>query len=72
MSKRPGYHDAYIRVPEGLWERFVALVETLSPRRSATQQVVHLIEQFVEKEAPAQLKQETPKEKPRKRKGGKS
>jgi hypothetical protein len=62
MSKRPGYHDAFIRIPEELWARFVSYVETLSPKRSATQQVVHLIDQFMAREAPATQ----PARKPRK------
>ena len=50
MSKRPGYHDYLLRVPEESWEEFNRIVEALRPRRSVNQQVVHLIEEFVKKE----------------------
>ncbi len=50
MSKRPGYHDYLLRIPEESWEEFNAIVEALRPRRSVNQQIVHLIEEFVRKE----------------------
>ena len=50
MSKRPGYHDYLLRVPEESWEEFNRIVEELRPRRSVNQQIVHLIEEFVKKE----------------------
>ena len=50
MSKRPGYHDYLLRVPEESWEEFNRIVEALRPRRSVNQQIVHLIEEFVKKE----------------------
>jgi hypothetical protein len=49
MSKRPGYHDYLLRLPEESWEEFNAIVEALRPRRSVNQQIVHLIEEFVRK-----------------------
>ncbi len=49
MSKRPGYHDYLLRVPEDSWTEFNELVESLRPRRSVNQQIVHLIEEFVRK-----------------------
>ena len=50
MSKRPGYHDYLLRVPEESWEEFNRIVEELHPRRSVNQQIVHLLEEFVKKE----------------------
>ncbi len=50
MSKRPGYHDYLLRIPEESWEEFNAIVEALRPKRSVNQQIVHLIEEFVRKE----------------------
>ena len=50
MSKRPGYHDYLLRLPEESWEEFNRIVEALRPRRSVNQQIVHLIEEFVKKE----------------------
>jgi hypothetical protein len=50
MSKRPGYHDYLLRVPEESWEEFNRIVEALRPRRSVNQQIVHLLEEFVKKE----------------------
>ncbi len=49
MSKRPGYHDYLLRIPEESWEEFNAIVEVLRPRRSVNQQIVHLLEEFVRK-----------------------
>jgi hypothetical protein len=49
MSKRPGYHDYLLRLPEESWQEFNELVESLRPRRSVNQQIVHLIEEFVRK-----------------------
>src|SRR5262249_15431248 len=39
-----------LRLPEESWEEFNKIVEALRPRRSANQQIVHLIEEFVKKE----------------------
>lgn len=56
MSKRPGYHDYLLRIPEESWEEFNAIVEALRPRRSANQQIVHLIEVFVREQKKAEPK----------------
>ncbi len=50
MSKRPGTHDYLLRVPDESWKEFNELVESLRPKRSVNQQIVHLIEEFVRKE----------------------
>jgi hypothetical protein len=46
VAKRPGLHDAFIRVPEETWERFTRAAER--EHRSATQQIVWLIEQYLQ------------------------
>lgn len=45
MTKREGLHDFLLRVPEDLWARFADLAE--QERRTATQQLVWLIERWV-------------------------
>jgi hypothetical protein len=40
MGKRNGQHDYLPRVPDGSWAEFCALVQTLRPKRSASQQIV--------------------------------
>lgn len=45
MSKRDGFHDFLLRVPDDLWREFVAAAKRED--RTATQQMVNLIRQFV-------------------------
>jgi hypothetical protein len=47
MGKRNGQHDYLLRVPDESWAEFCALVETLRPKRSVNQQIVHLMEEFI-------------------------
>jgi hypothetical protein len=44
-AQRPGFHSSHVRIPESLWVRFVAWLGQQRPRRSATQQIVFLIEE---------------------------
>jgi hypothetical protein len=55
MTKREGLHDFLLRVPDELWAQFVKLSE--QEDRTATQQLVHLIRQFVESHPPPQAKE---------------
>lgn len=48
------YHAALARVPKDLWAHFVEYVKGLSPRRSISEHIVHLIRQDLAANAPAE------------------
>jgi hypothetical protein len=50
---RTTYHVMNLRTPQELWDRFEALTAAQKPKRSATVQINHLIEQWVDANEPA-------------------
>ena len=52
MAKISGPHDFLLRVPEDLWERFID--QAAAEGRTANQQLVWLMRQFVEGDTPAE------------------